>query len=108
MPSLRSELIRLAHANPELRPHLLPLLKQGAGYRPPEWDRKPQMAPAPWERGTPSSGPKMGKFDNERMAQRYAREQGLFYGWSVLGGGGWYAGTKAQLKKIGVPDIQRG
>ncbi len=27
MSSLRSKVIRLAHANPELRPHLLPLLK---------------------------------------------------------------------------------
>lgn len=26
--SLRSKMIRMAHANPELRPHLLPLLKQ--------------------------------------------------------------------------------
>ena len=31
MPDLRSDLIRLAHANPELRPHLLPLLRQGSG-----------------------------------------------------------------------------
>jgi len=29
MPDLRSNLIRLAHANPELRPHLLPILKKG-------------------------------------------------------------------------------
>jgi hypothetical protein len=28
MSSLRSKVIRLAHANPELRPHLLPLLKE--------------------------------------------------------------------------------
>ena len=28
---LRGEVIRLAHANPELRPHLLPLVRQGAG-----------------------------------------------------------------------------
>lgn len=27
-PQLRSRLIRLAHANPELRPHILPLLKK--------------------------------------------------------------------------------
>lgn len=30
MTSLRSKVIRLAHAKPELRPHLLPLLKQSA------------------------------------------------------------------------------
>lgn len=29
-PPLRSRLIRLAHAQPELRPHLLPLLKEAA------------------------------------------------------------------------------
>jgi hypothetical protein len=29
--TLRSKLIRLAHQNPDLRPHLLPLLKQAAG-----------------------------------------------------------------------------
>lgn len=28
MTNLRSKVIRLAHANPELRPHLLPLLKE--------------------------------------------------------------------------------
>jgi hypothetical protein len=28
--TLRSKVIRLAHQNPELRPHLLPLLKEGA------------------------------------------------------------------------------
>ena len=28
--SLRGRLIRLAHANPSLRPHILPLLKQSA------------------------------------------------------------------------------
>jgi hypothetical protein len=28
--NLRAGLIRLAHANPELRPHLLPLLKEAA------------------------------------------------------------------------------
>jgi hypothetical protein len=33
MSVLRSRLIRLAHANPELRPHLLPLLKE-ASYKP--------------------------------------------------------------------------
>lgn len=30
MSDLRSEVIRLAHQNPELRPHLLPLLKSAA------------------------------------------------------------------------------
>jgi hypothetical protein len=30
MDDLRKAVIRLAHENPELRPHLLPLLKQGA------------------------------------------------------------------------------
>ena len=29
MSTLRSKVIRLAHENPELRPHLLPLLKEG-------------------------------------------------------------------------------
>jgi hypothetical protein len=29
MSDLRNKIIRLAHANPELRPHLLPLLKEG-------------------------------------------------------------------------------
>lgn len=32
MPTLRSSLIRLASANPELRPHLLPLLKKEAKH----------------------------------------------------------------------------
>jgi hypothetical protein len=31
MSTLRSKVIRLAHENPELRPHLLPLLKEAAG-----------------------------------------------------------------------------
>lgn len=31
MTTLRSKVIRLAHANPELRPHLLPLLKEAGG-----------------------------------------------------------------------------
>jgi len=35
MSDLRSRLIRLAHAKPELRPDLLPLLKQGAKQLPP-------------------------------------------------------------------------
>lgn len=30
MPSLRTKLIRLAHSQPDLRPHLLPLLRQAA------------------------------------------------------------------------------
>ena len=34
MSSLRSEVIRLAHANPALRPHLLPLLKSAAWASP--------------------------------------------------------------------------
>lgn len=31
MPSLRSRVIRLAHQNLDLRPHLLPLLKTAKG-----------------------------------------------------------------------------
>ena len=31
-PTLRSKLIRLAHQEPALRPHLLPLLKTSGGY----------------------------------------------------------------------------
>jgi len=34
--ALRSSLIRLAHANPELRPHLLPLLKEAGCEKLPE------------------------------------------------------------------------
>ena len=34
MPSLRSQVIRLAHQNPTLRPHLLPLLKTAKGFDP--------------------------------------------------------------------------
>ena len=40
MPSLRSDIIKLAHANPELRPHLLPLVKK-AGFQH-QLDRKYQ------------------------------------------------------------------
>lgn len=32
--NLRSKVIRLAHANPELRPHLLPILREAAQTRP--------------------------------------------------------------------------
>ena len=32
MPTLRSKIIRLAHAHPELQPHLLPLLKQAIEF----------------------------------------------------------------------------
>jgi hypothetical protein len=32
MSDLRSKVIRLAHANPALRPHLLPLLKEAGGF----------------------------------------------------------------------------
>jgi len=75
--------------------------------RPPEWDRKPQMAPAPWERVRSDGGPKMGKFTNEQAARRHARKHDLFYGFSPLGGGGWYAGNSTQLAKIGVSDPQK-
>ena len=34
--SLRSDTIRLAHSNPELRPHLLPLLKQAVRFQKPQ------------------------------------------------------------------------
>lgn len=34
MATLRSQVIRLAHARPELRPHLLPLLKEAAWKAP--------------------------------------------------------------------------
>ena len=34
MKTLRSSLIRLAHANPELRPHLLPILKEATALTP--------------------------------------------------------------------------
>ena len=41
MSSLRSSLIRLAHANPELRPHLLPLLKVAKSTSPLEtWEEE--------------------------------------------------------------------
>jgi len=32
--NLRKELIKLAHSNPDLRPHLLPILKEGAFTNP--------------------------------------------------------------------------
>jgi len=35
MNDLRKKLIRLAHANPDLRPRLLPLLKKGSKHVPP-------------------------------------------------------------------------
>jgi len=34
MSELRKRVIRLAHSQPELRPHLLPLLKEAQGGRP--------------------------------------------------------------------------
>jgi hypothetical protein len=40
---LRSKVIRLAHSNPELRPHLIPLLKQAA--------LPGKGAPTPWKVG---------------------------------------------------------
>ena len=36
MPTLRSQIIRLAASNPEVRPHLLPLLKQAMEFDTPE------------------------------------------------------------------------
>lgn len=33
MPGLRSDLIRLAHENPDLRPHLLPLIHEAAAVK---------------------------------------------------------------------------
>jgi len=41
MSDLRKNLIRLAHDNPELRPKLLPLLKEGAGVGPSSKGWKP-------------------------------------------------------------------
>jgi hypothetical protein len=81
--------------------------KMAAGFRPPGWDNKPQMAPAPWETGGSSKGPKMGRFTNERAAKAYAREHGLYYGHSALSRG-VYVGTLEQLKKIGVVRPQKG
>lgn len=81
--------------------------KMAAGFRPPGWDDKRQMAPAPWETGGRSKGPKMGRFTNERAAKVYAREHGLYYGHSALSEG-VYVGTLEQLKKIGVVRPQKG
>lgn len=38
MSDLRSKVIRLAHQNPELRPHLMPLLKEAAKSTPSDLD----------------------------------------------------------------------
>lgn len=53
MPNdLRSKLIRLAHANPALRPHLLPLVKDAAFYRnDPRWIKA--KYPGVDKKGTP-------------------------------------------------------
>lgn len=43
----------------------------------------------------------MFKANNETVAHQIAKEEGLCYGWTVLGGG-WYVGTAEQLNDIGV------
>jgi len=45
--NLRNHLIRLAHAKPELRPLLLPLLKEGRGSAAPALKQEPASKPAP-------------------------------------------------------------
>lgn len=47
MDDLRSSLIRLASANPSLRPHLLPILKEAAPRLPDGHPRK-RLPPARW------------------------------------------------------------
>ena len=42
--TLKAQLVRLAHANPDLRPHILPLLKEGG--QDPKWKARhdPELA----------------------------------------------------------------
>ena len=61
----RSKVIHLAHANPALRPHLLPLLKEAASH-------SYTTNPDPWPEGVPLPKPLpvktfvMGKLDSEK------------------------------------------
>lgn len=64
--SLRSKVIRLAHTNPDLRPHLLPLLKEAAKDKVPvlhitEGTGKPTLCGIPWAKAVKMS--QKGQFD---------------------------------------------
>ena len=57
-----------------------------------------------WNIEEGGSAKKMTRVNNEKMAKKIAKEDGLLYGMSVFGGK-WYTGTREQLKKIGVVKI---
>jgi len=42
----------------------------------------------------------------ESVASYFAKERGLFYGWSIFAPGAWYVGTREQLKSVGVADVK--
>ena len=71
MSTLRAEVIRLAHANPKLRPHLLPLLRQASGQ-----DR--QAARKDIKRMTPEEAAEWMGVISESVGQKaHAMEQHL-------------------------------
>jgi hypothetical protein len=59
---LRNKVIRLAHQRPELRPHLLPLLKQADAHPSAEQVAEEIMAGRPW--GGPGYKPKAKDYDD--------------------------------------------
>ena len=54
------------------------------------------MLPSPRGKRNP-----MRKYANEAAARKHAGEASLFYGFSTFSNG-WFVGTAAELKKIGV------
>jgi hypothetical protein len=76
--SLRKNLIKLAHGNPELRPHLLPLLKQAADWE--QADQEFQRIAAIIKHnysGTPSFDLEHRKTFSMRVAIGYG-QRGMF------------------------------
>jgi hypothetical protein len=72
MSTLRSRLIRLAHANPELRPVLIPLLREGAEGPPKTTDIYPSKIDHGYDE--PLSG---GTDVMRRLQNQLRQEQGL-------------------------------
>ncbi len=78
MSTLRSQIIRLANEKPELRPHLLPILREamdemdeieagrewGKGIHRTIFDNKPTLGPPTGTRGNPKTPPDSNPYKN--------------------------------------------
>lgn len=80
--TLRSGLIRLAHANPDMRPHLLPLLKEGMKVKKVPVSQRPPKEQVRYHVGTALSwlkaGAPEGANESLRKAIRIVESPGVF------------------------------